>query len=599
MLAAMGVLGLARDAVGLTVSAVDSPTVAYLLMAVDMSVGMVAVMRWRRHRWRHTAEMCAVMFAPALLFPALGAVLTTGTLTVLAHVAMFVAMAIIMVLRRDVYAVHHVRAPSSEHQQSTPSPLRRRWPARAVRTTAKVAGLVVVALAVPVGVAVPAVTGARATFYTDPPGQMPSPATDVAGRHDPAKPTAVVLLGNEGTNAADTLPPFEILAASGAFNVYTVAEHRQLVPLIGGLDVVPDFSYDQLEQLLDGVPDVIVVPQIEDEPRPGSPVIEWLDEQRRMGSPLLVSVCVGSEILAEAGYLDGRPATSHWLGLIGLRRSHPEVDWVDDVRYVDDGDVITSAGVLSGIDGTLRAVERLAGEAAAAQAAAEVKWPYYVPGKAGAIEPPRLAPSDSVALLSAAYRWDREDLGVLLTDGVTETELASAFRGYTEFNFLAEPLAFTADGQPIRSRHGLTFVPRADATVTAGRVDRILVLGADAASQGDVAVPEPVADLPASFPHTEPGFAFNGVLVDIAARHDAATARWVAKSVQYPTGGLDLSGAAWPWTLTLRFALLAAVGILLALGATLSIRRWWRRPGGPLGGTDQWISTTTGTGGQA
>jgi transcriptional regulator GlxA family with amidase domain len=73
----------------------------------------------------------------------------------------------------------------------------------------------------------------------------------------------------------------------------------------------------------------------------------------RRGDPLLVSVCTGAEVLAVAGLLDGRPATSHWLGLIGLRRDYPAVRWTDGVRYVDDGDVITTAGVLSGIDGAL------------------------------------------------------------------------------------------------------------------------------------------------------------------------------------------------------------------------------------------------------
>lgn len=440
------------------------------------------------------------------------------------------------------------------------------------KTLAKITVAVVAVLVVPAAVAVPSMTAARGYLYTEPPGEMPGGPSDAAARHDPSKPTAVVVLGNEGTNAADSLPPFEVLAASGAFNVYTVAEERRLVPLVGGLDLVPDLSYDDLARLLDGAPDVIVVPQIKNEPRPGSPVITWLDEQRRTGSPLIVSVCVGAEILAEAGYLDGRPATSHWLGMIGLRLSHPEVRWVDDVRYVDDGDVITSAGVLSGIDGTLRAIERLAGQQAASRAADAVQWPYYTAGEAATIDPLHLAASDTVGLLSAAYRWDREDLGVLLTDGITETELASVFRGYTENNFLAKPLSFTVDGQPIQAQHGLTFVPRADATEAATRVDRILVPGAQAAQQGAAALPEEVADLAVSYPHAEPGFAFNGILVDIANHYDAATARWAAKTLQYPTDGLDLSGTAWPWDLTLRLSLLAASGAALALGAARLIR---------------------------
>lgn len=106
MMLAMAVLGAARDAVGLSVPVTDHPTAGYLLMAVDMSIGMAVVMRWRGHRWSHVAEMCGAMVAPALLLPSLDAVLGAGTVMVLAHVAMFVLMLAVMLLRRDVYAGH-------------------------------------------------------------------------------------------------------------------------------------------------------------------------------------------------------------------------------------------------------------------------------------------------------------------------------------------------------------------------------------------------------------------------------------------------------------------------------------------------------------
>jgi transcriptional regulator GlxA family with amidase domain len=146
--------------------------------------------------------------------------------------------------------------------------------------------------------------------------------------HDQAKPTAVIVLSLHGTNVTDTLAPYEVLASTGAFNLYTVAERREPVPLTGGVDLIPDLSFGQLADRLHRAPDVIIIPELHDAGEPSaSPVIEWLQCQHVDGAPLMVSVCVGAEVLASAGLLDGRPATSHWLGLIGHRRNYPAVHW--------------------------------------------------------------------------------------------------------------------------------------------------------------------------------------------------------------------------------------------------------------------------------
>lgn len=453
------------------------------------------------------------------------------------------------------------------------------------RTVGLVAGTVLVALAVPGAVAAAGIAGARGEVYTArEPGAPSAPVDDVAApTHDPGKPTAVILLGSEGANAADVLAPYEVLATTGAFNLYTVAPQRQPVPLTGNLDLVPDLSLGQLDQRLPTGPEVIVVPQLSEVasglPPSVAPVIAWLQRQRAQGDPLLVSVCVGAEVPAEAGLLDGRPATSHWLGLIGLRRNYPQVGWQDGVTYVDDGDVISTAGVLSGVDGALRVIERMVGQAAAAKAARAVAWPAYHPGGPAAIRQSRPAPADVVGLLSAGYRWDRPSTGVLLTDGVGEIELASAFRPYTELSYLARPVAMTTDGRPVRSRHGLTFVPRADLASAAPGLDRLVVPGADAARRAvadGLSLPE---RLTPRYLHDQPGFAFDAAVGDIARTQDVATARWVAKTLQYPTTTPELSGPAWPWALTLRPILLAAAAVAAVLGIQI-VRRRRSAPGG-------------------
>lgn len=424
------------------------------------------------------------------------------------------------------------------------------------------------AVLLPAAAAALTVPRAAATVYPEP-GPRAS-GSEVRPEREPLvaeRPTVAVVLGEEGANAADTLAPFEVFARTGAFNVVMVAPTSDPVPLTGGLDVLPDLTFEELDRALSGPADVIVLPQLH-----GSTdaVVRWL-EQHRGDAPLVMSVCVGAGVAADAGFFEGRPATSHWLGLIGLRRSHPEVGWVEGRRFVDTGEVISTAGVLSGIDGSLRVVERLAGAGAARRVARELHWSGYEPGGSVALAAAAPRPPDLVALLSAGYRWDRPTTGVLLTDGVGEIELASAFRPYTELSFLSTQLAVTSDGAPVRSRHGLTFVPRSTWAAAVDDVDRVVVPGAAAAaSRAADGLPAPGGAAHDRAPETaylhEDGtaFAFDGALRDIASTYDAATATWVAKSLQYPLPSLPGGTWRWPWWLTLRVALLAAAGGLLA-----------------------------------
>jgi transcriptional regulator GlxA family with amidase domain len=88
--------------------------------------------------------------------------------------------------------------------------------------------------------------------------------------------------------------------------------------------------------------------------------LAWVRAQRA-AVPLMTSVCTGALVYAAAGLLSRRPATTHWESLELLHRLDPSIDVQDTARFVDDGDVVTSAGVSAGIDMALHLVARLAG----------------------------------------------------------------------------------------------------------------------------------------------------------------------------------------------------------------------------------------------
>ena len=118
----------------------------------------------------------------------------------------------------------------------------------------------------------------------------------------------------------------------------------------------------------------------------------------------LVSICTGGYVLAAAGYLDGRPATTHWASAEHFQRIFPKVRVDADVLFIDDGDVLTSAGVAAGIDLCIHIVRRDHGTAVANDVARRtVVPPHRDGGQAQYIQRP--VPEPQLASTTAARAW--------------------------------------------------------------------------------------------------------------------------------------------------------------------------------------------------
>ncbi|MFI7232322.1 DJ-1/PfpI family protein [Nonomuraea angiospora] len=532
--------------------------VSTLIMAADMTIGMAVWMRVRRHGRAAIGEMSLAMFAPflVLLVPYWFGALPGHLVMSIGHTLMFVLMAVAMLWRREEYLHRHHRL---------------RVPWKWVRWAAVVPAV----LLIPASVSAVNTIGKFGDMYRARPDAVS--ARPVARAHDPAKPTVAFLVGGKGANAADLLGPYEVLAGTGRVNTYVVSAGSRLVPLTGGLDIVPDLTFDELTRLMrergDSL-DAVVIPALQPpDPAESASIGAWLRQQSAAGA-LTVSVCTGARTLAASGLLDGRPATSHWLRLSGLRKDFGEVRWTSGTRYVDDGNVITTAGVLSGVEGGLRIIERLLDADTARAAAQRVHWRHYVPGRAAQIPEAALEPSDVVVALNASYQTGPSTIGVQLTEGVGELELASAFVSYTEYSMVGHTVA-VGDGV-IRSKHGLTFVPRS--TVAAAGLDRLLVPGLDAARRHPAVTAGPRPE----YLHADPEFAFDPVLRDLARTYDVQTARFAAKTLEYPVLDVKLTGSAWPWSATLVPVLLALLGGALTVAAGMVSRRLRARRPDPL-----------------
>ena len=131
----------------------------------------------------------------------------------------------------------------------------------------------------------------------------------------------------------------------------------------------------------------------------------------------IASVCTGAFVLAAAGLLDGRPATTHWKSADAFRRAFPKVRLDPDVLYTDDGDVLTSAGEAAGIDLCLHLIRRDHGAAVAAEVArTSVVPPHREGGQAQFIERPVPPRDESSTAMVRTWLLDNLDCPATLED---------------------------------------------------------------------------------------------------------------------------------------------------------------------------------------
>ncbi|MFF0775700.1 GlxA family transcriptional regulator [Nonomuraea wenchangensis] len=214
--------------------------------------------------------------------------------------------------------------------------------------------------------------------------------------------------------------PFELACASEVFGTAppdapprysfrVCAEHPGLLPTGAGYAMLVEAGLSAL-----GEADTVVVPGRQPPDAPVSPdVIEALRGAHRRGARI-AAICTGAFVLAQAGLLDGRRATTHWRSAARLAAAFPEVHVDPDVLFVDHGDVATSAGTGAGIDLCLHLVRCDHGAAYAAQVARRMVLPPHREGSQlqYAAQP---APARTDESLAPLLEWATSHLDARLT----------------------------------------------------------------------------------------------------------------------------------------------------------------------------------------
>ncbi|MFJ3925860.1 GlxA family transcriptional regulator [Streptomyces sp. NPDC090022] len=241
--------------------------------------------------------------------------------------------------------------------------------------------------------------------------------------------------------ALEGVPPFELGIPSRVFGNALDDEGRPLyevtVCTADGQPVTSDAGFQVAvtagPEALDGADTVIIPPtHAMAELAQGAPLPPDLAAAiaRIRPGTRLVSICTGSYVLAAAGMLDGRPATTHWQSALEFRRAFPRVQLDEDVLFVDDGDILTSAGVAAGVDLCLYLVRQDHGSAAANRVARLcVVPPWRDGGQAQYIDRP--VPEPTVATTTATRAWAQERLDQPISLGELAAHARMSLRTFT------------------------------------------------------------------------------------------------------------------------------------------------------------------------
>ncbi|EJQ30755.1 DJ-1/PfpI family protein [Bacillus cereus] len=189
-----------------------------------------------------------------------------------------------------------------------------------------------------------------------------------------------IFLFNE-VEVLDFAGPFEVFSVTEVneektFTVYTVSENGEMITARNGLKVQPDYSIENLPPV-----DILIIPgglgarkyEIKNEI-----VIKWIRQQMKEVK-LMTSVCTGALLLAKAGLLEGLKATTHWASIEKFKNGFQNVEVIENVKFVDEGHIITSAGISAGINMAFHIVKNLLGVHVAEDTAKRMEYDISLP----------------------------------------------------------------------------------------------------------------------------------------------------------------------------------------------------------------------------
>ncbi|TWG65879.1 DJ-1/PfpI family protein [Aminobacter sp. J44] len=330
------------------------------------------------------------------------------------------------------------------------------------------------------------------------------------------RPLVAIIGINDATETTDYMMPAGILRRADVADVVMLATDAGPVKLYPALTVEPDATIAEFDAAHPEGADYVIVPAMSRDDDPAA--LEWIRSQADKGANI-VAVCAGAKVLAAAGLLEGKRATSHWYYLERVLELSPTAIYVPDRRIVTDGKVTTTTGISASMPMMLTLIEAIAGRYKAEEIARDLGVEAWDTRHAsGAFRITR--PFATTVLTNRLAFWRNEELGIRLQPGIDEVSLALIADAWSR-TYRSSVSTIAGSSEPIESLSGLRLIPdQAGAVVAADHI-----------------VP--------TFPNRPPAVALDETLAAIAARYGERTMDVVAMQLEYPQAqeNMDARGA--------------------------------------------------------
>ena len=340
-----------------------------------------------------------------------------------------------------------------------------------------------------------------------PPIDSRETATTLAALKPPKRERPLIsILGiNEATETTDYLVPYGILQRANIADVIMLSTETGPVTLYPALTVEADSTIAEFDTHYPEGADYVIVPAMSRDDDPAA--LAWLKSQADSGATV-VGICGGAKVVAAAGLLEGKRATTHWYFLEELGNDHPSVVYVPDRRLVVDQSIATTTGVTASMPMTLTLIEAIAGRSKTERVARDLglaEWDAHHLSDAFKLTRPFAV----TVLRNALTFWNREQFGIKLAPGIDEVSLALVADAWSR-TYRSNTLTVARTSDPVVTRNGVRILP-----------DKI-----GQSSQAQQLVP--------AFAHLKPANALEHALLEISDRYGESTANVVAMQLEYP-----------------------------------------------------------------